>query len=95
MSHHKPLRLPSAFTVNHDLEGATFRHWLHFDRTSTAPIPGRYQAVHAPNFGVFLIDTMEGDTWKWQPSGEERGWEFHRPRKPTIHFEKLALPKNP
>ena len=29
---HKPLRLPSAFTVDHDLEGAIFRRWLHLDR---------------------------------------------------------------
>ena len=28
ISLHQPLRLPSAFTVNHDLEGATFRRWL-------------------------------------------------------------------
>ena len=30
-SFHRPLRLPSAFTVNHDLEGASFRRWLHLD----------------------------------------------------------------
>ena len=42
MSHHKPLRLPSAFTVNHDLEGATFHRWLPLGRP---PQGGRHPAV--------------------------------------------------
>ena len=32
ISLHQRFRLPSAFTVNHDLEGATFRRWLPLDR---------------------------------------------------------------
>ena len=36
--------MPSAFTVNHDLEGATFRRWLQFDR----PL----QCVRHPDVGV-------------------------------------------
>ncbi len=32
ISLHQPWRVPSAFIVNHDLEGASFRHWLHLDR---------------------------------------------------------------
>ena len=36
------MRLPSAFTVNHDLEGAIFRRWLQLDRPLQC---GRHRAV--------------------------------------------------
>ena len=42
ISLHPPLRLPSAFTVNHDLEGATFRRWLPLDR----PLQERMEVNH-------------------------------------------------
>ena len=39
---HQPLLLPSAFTVDHDLEGATFHRWLPLDRPLQG---GRHPAV--------------------------------------------------
>ncbi len=41
ISLHQPLRLPSAFTVNHDLDGAILDHRLQSERPLQGPLTGR------------------------------------------------------
>ena len=69
-SRNERLRLPSAFTVNHGLEGATFRRWLQLERLLQG---GRHPAVGVEQVlvgRVLRIDTdedgpvgLDGNRW--------------------------------
>ena len=55
---HQPLRLPSVFTVNHDLDGATVRRWLRLDR----PLHGdRHSAVGVEQALVGRVPRIDTD----------------------------------
>ena len=88
-----PLRLPSASTVNHDLEGATFRRWLQLDR----PL----QCGHRPALGVeqALVGRVPGiDTDEGGPVGldgnqrPEREAASSLPHRPPAHAPGKPLP---
>ena len=54
----KPLRLRSAFTVDHDLEGAIFHRWSHLDRLLQG---GRHRAVGVEQALVGRVPRIDTD----------------------------------
>ena len=86
------MRLPSAFTVNPDLEGATFRRWLQLDRPLQG---GRHPAVGVEQALVGQVPRI--DTDEDGPVGLDGNRRLERevasglPHRPPAHAPRKPL----